>query len=259
MKYLGKVSERVLGFGVWPLSGFKSMQTVSDNAWLTAQNGSAPDETLVRIYQFNSATTGFTLAGDAAIGTTAANTAIGATRALQLDGTGDAATLATTTLGFGSSTAFSIEVWLRTTVALGGTNVGYVEWVDGTSGDWVLSHEGSSGLTQFVMNSGGLTSLKAATQTLTQNEWDYLAICRTAAGNMSLFLGPVGGTVARVGNTTQTGAIGGSSTGTLRFGASTAVGGNNFTGQIGGFRISRGGTLIDPALTSFAAPYRLFG
>ena len=130
----------------------------------------------VTLLQFDSATTLTTLAGDASIGTTSANTAIGATNALQLDGTGDYASVALCSLGVPANWAFCIEIWARTTVALSSTHVGIVEWVDGSAGSWGIFHYGTGSAIQSTRDGGS----SFGSGTLTQNQWGHIAWCPRA-------------------------------------------------------------------------------
>lgn len=204
----------------------------------------------VTLLQFDSATTLTTLAGDASIGTTSANTAIGATNALQLDGTGDYASVALCSLGVPANWAFCIEIWARTTVALSSTHVGIVEWVDGSGGSWGIFHYGTNSAIQSTRNGGS----SFGSGTLTQNQWGHIAWCRNVAGNQAVF---IDGT--RAGTASSTTAFGGSASGTLYVGRNNAAfSGNDFTGQLHALRVSIGYSFYDPTQTTLTVPTTLF-
>lgn len=196
--------------------------------------------------QFDSASTTWTLAGDAAISSTNANTDIGATNALQLDGTGDSASLATSiSFGRASAVPMSAEIWARTTVALTTTNTGIFEYVDSSSGSFGIFHYGTTQTVQVERNGGSTFG----TGTLTQNTWVHVAFAMDASNNAAIF---VDGT--RVGTSSGTG-FGGTANGTFKVGsANTAFSGNAFTGQLSGLRIVLGREVYDPTESSIAVP-----
>lgn len=203
---------------------------------------------------FNSATTIFSLANSATIGTTSANTAIGATNALQVNGTDQYASRAFPSLGLPSAVPYSMEIFLRTTATLGATSVGLFGWVDGTSGDWSLFHKGASGALAFGLNGSSVANgVSASSGTLTTNVWNHVAVGYDGT-NLSIFLN--GSRIAT--RTYSTTAYGGSAAGTLYIGSDGATA-QEHTGQVCGFRLCIGSTLIDPSGTTITVPPTLFG
>jgi len=216
------------------------------------ETGTVLNESIIRtlLAQFDSASTTWTLAGDAAINSTNANTDIGATNALQLDGTGDNASLATSiSFGRAGGVPMSAEIWARTTVALTTTNTGIFEYRDSSSGSLGVFHYGPSQTVQVERNGGSTFG----SGTLTQNAWTHVAFAMDASNNAAIF---VDGT--RTGTSTATG-FGGTANGTFNVGnANTAFGGNAFTGQLSGLRIVIGREVYDPTESSITVPTTMF-
>jgi hypothetical protein len=156
------------------------------------------------------------------------------TGSLYFDGTGDdlsAPNLVINSLGSG---AFTIEMWVyRLGNGSGGSSA--YDALLGSNVDNATSNYGvyvtrSSGVINFFSSAG----LVSSSNSLSNSTWTHIAICRTSANNLQIFINGVSGYSA-----TYTG------TGTLTFpffvaSDNTSNGNSNFYGHIDDLRITKG-------------------
>lgn len=222
-------------------------ETGPDEEYYTDANSNT-----VLFANFDETTTLFSLQGDCSQGPSNAKTDLGVTNCLQLDGTGDFAQSVSTSLALsiGSSEAASFEMWLRPTLTLGSTTVGYMHL---GSGPWGFMHYGTGDESYiYFAASGSAPGVAGLGNELTVNSWNHLAWARDGSGNCALFQN---GT--RLNTSSSTAAKGGSAQ--LFVGkADGTFGGNAMQGQIGPIRCVVGANVYDPTASSITQPTTKF-
>jgi len=170
--------------------------------------------------------------GDAQISTSVVKYGTGS---MYFDGTGDWLSTPNTVINSLGSGAFTMEMWVyRLGNGTGGTSAYDAllgSYINATTALYGIYITRSSGVINFY-NSAGLVS---STNSLSNSSWTHIAICRTSANNLQIFINGTSGysaTNTGTGTLTNPFYIGHDGTG--------SAGNNPFYGYIDDLRITKG-------------------
>lgn len=249
MKSFGAPPQYLGTVGRYPRGGVWASGDVARDAWTEGQAMTPLINRAVGGITHNFEAAGdFTLNNSASVGSTNANTAIGATNALQLSAaSSQSATMANNRLTVPASTAFTIDGWARLTTLGSARNI--LVFDAGTNNGWYIVTT-SGNAVNFFNNGSGVVS---PTITVSVNTWFHYMMVSDGS-TFSLFVDG-----ARSATASYSSKIGNTAVGTLRAGDATAnPAATYWNGQIGGLRVLIGQAIVDPSKLTVPVPTTLF-